>query len=360
MFGVIILTVCFSCLFTSLFFGILSHKHQRNRLGRIAQELYGLSSLSSESFSSTFLPKHLMKKENEIIETIRSYNERIQQLNELTINEDIEATLGVSTTDEANTIEQITEELHAQVSQGMERIQEIIPSQQSSLEMNEVIGMQIALGMDLIIESSNNVLTYAEQMKQETSQGNEVLTAITQQMILLQTLIGSTSDNIQTLYQKTKRISHMVDIIQDISEQTNMLALNARIEAARVGETGKGFMVVAEEVKKLSVKTSSSSVEIVKTIHEIQEMTNALVTANDANASEAKRGINIVEEAENHFSSIAHNANETTERVYEITEAAKEMKDVNEQFTAINEELKSHTESLVSTLEEVHDIFQEQ
>jgi len=360
MFGLIVLTVCLSCLFTSVFFWLLSHKRQGIQLDRISKELQILSPSPSTTLSFTFKPKYIKQKENEIIETIHSHHEQIQKLNTSLVSKEIELPSDAPTTDDSDTIEQITEELHAQVSQGMERIQDIIPSQQSSLEMNEVIGMQIALGMDLIIESSNNVLTYAEQMKQETSQGNSVLTAITQQMNLLQTLIASTSDNIQTLYQKTKRISHMVDIIQDISEQTNMLALNARIEAARVGESGKGFMVVAEEVKKLSVKTSTSSVEIVKIIHEIQEMTNTLVNKNVANASEAKKGISIVEEAENHFSSIAHNASETTERVYEITEAAKEMKDINEQFTAINEELKSHTESLVSTLEEVHNIFQEQ
>lgn len=124
---------------------------------------------------------------------------------------------------------------------------------------------------------------------------------------------------IQDLGQQSQQIGEIVQVIDDIAEQTNLLALNAAIEAARAGEHGKGFAVVADEVRKLAERSSKATKEIADLINIIQAGTNNAVNAMDRGTKEVEEGVILAEKAGAALKQILQNIQETKDQVTTIT-----------------------------------------
>ena len=136
--------------------------------------------------------------------------------------------------------------------------------------------------------------------------------------------VNQAAENISSLDKHSQEIANVVAVIKEVAEQTNLLALNAAIEAARAGEQGRGFAVVADEVRKLAERTSSSTQEIAATIEAMRSSANKATAGMDDVVTEVRRGVDSAREASEAIRQIGQGSHQAVEMVGEITAAIHE------------------------------------
>ncbi len=165
-----------------------------------------------------------------------------------------------------------------------------------------------------------------------------------------ETVIGA-SDRIRALEDRIGQVSSIANVIKEIAGQTNLLALNAAIEAARAGEQGRGFAVVADEVRKLAERTSSATTEIEQMIVGIQNDTSNAVNAMNAALPEVDQGVALATAASEALSAIESGARQTLERVREIADATQEQSAAS---TSIAQRVEEISRMVENTNENIH------
>ncbi|MEH8253997.1 methyl-accepting chemotaxis protein [Aeromonas veronii] len=184
------------------------------------------------------------------------------------------------------------------------RSQEVIADQQGEThQVATAIKELAATSLDM----AGNALQ-AARMTQEAQnvvgQGEDVVERTIKAIDHINREVLRTADTIGQLEQQCSQIGGVISVIRGIAEQTNLLALNAAIEAARAGEQGRGFAVVADEVRSLANRTQGATVEIQQMIEQLQSGARASVTAMSAASHEAQEGVGLAQEAKQAFGAI--------------------------------------------------------
>ncbi len=179
----------------------------------------------------------------------------------------------------------------------------------------------------------------AEKGQAEAETGQKVVSATVSSIRKLSDEVESAAAVIARLEESSEKIGSVLDVINGIAEQTNLLALNAAIEAARAGEQGRGFAVVADEVRTLASRTHESTLEIREMIETVQSGTNDAVTAMDRGQSAARDSVSQVEQAGASLQSILQMVSTITNMTTQIASAAEE-----QSLTA--EEINRNVESI--------------
>jgi methyl-accepting chemotaxis protein len=158
----------------------------------------------------------------------------------------------------------------------------------------------------------------AREATDHAHQGGVVVQKTMQGIDKISQAVNEAANAVEELGRNSDQIGAIVAVINEIAGQTNLLALNAAIEAARAGEQGRGFAVVADEVRKLAEKTSSATAEIGGMILAIQQKTGEAVRTMNASTADVKEGVTNAREAGNSLRNIVESAEQVTAMVQEI------------------------------------------
>ncbi|TMN45358.1 methyl-accepting chemotaxis protein [Pseudoalteromonas sp. S2755] len=210
----------------------------------------------------------------------------------------------------------------------------------SAVSMNEM-----AATIAEITQSAQLAADAATDADSQSNSGVQVVVATQQAMEGLVGKIENVSKTIENLEQETESVGSILDVIRGIAEQTNLLALNAAIEAARAGEQGRGFAVVADEVRSLASRTQKST-------DEIQEMISKL-------QNEAKRSVGMMRENVKDAKDTADKSAKTDEVLQAISSSVSTIKDMNLQIASASEEQNTVTQQLSQSVTEISETAQE-
>lgn len=222
-------------------------------------------------------------------------------------------------------------------------------------------------GMESINSTSEEMFKAAESAKTLSENGDEAIKSVVNQMHEINESVSVTTGVIRSLGNRSKEINKIVGFITEIANQTNLLALNAAIEAARAGEHGKGFAVVADEVRKLAEESRKSTEQITTMISMIQEETERAVESMEKQNIQVVGGLQFTQNAESAFMNIKGSIGEVTERVQEvnvsiedllslsqsISEAIEKVQKIAEVSVLASQEVSAGTEENVASIEEV-------
>ena len=184
-----------------------------------------------------------------------------------------------------------------QVSANSEQISEGMYEQSSHLNQVSAAVEEMSASITEVAAKSSHAEALANESGQQAQTGGEVVGHTINGIQGIETLVNQSANTVSELGDKSEKISEIINTINDIADQTNLLALNAAIEAARAGEHGRGFAVVADEVRKLAERTTLATAEVWKSISEIQAETKEAVVSINSCQEGMATGVSFAQEA---------------------------------------------------------------
>ena len=276
---------------------------------------------------------------DEISKLYSGFSKAIYNIKEMFIkvNEALEATASAS-----NEIFSSTEEMAAGTQEQNSQIAEVA----SSIE-------QMA---KTILATSKNSSVAAEAAKNSgliAHEGGNVVSETIEGMNRIASVVSKSAETVQALGKSSNEIGEIIQVIDDIADQTNLLALNAAIEAARAGEHGRGFAVVADEVRKLAERTTKATKEIATMIKQIQKDTGGAVQSMQEGTKEVERGKIMADKAGDSLQKIISGASKVADVIMQVAAASEEQSAASEQISKNIEAISNVTNESAAGIQEI-------
>lgn len=305
---------------------------------------------------------------------IQQLTENASQLNTSSMmlanaaNESSEATTQIARTIQqvASGITQQTESVNKtalsteQMSRAIEGVAQGAVEQANATNKAAEITEKISMAIIQVAGNADTLVRESAKAAEAASEGSVTVTDTLEGMVRIKDKVGLSAAKVEEMGNRSSEIGAITSMIEDIASQTNLLALNAAIEAARAGEAGKGFAVVADEVRKLAERSSSSAREISELVKRIQLTVGEAVAAMEDGASEVQNGVVTAEKAGKALEVINQvsdelktQAKEAATSVEEMSVSANELVAAVDSVSAVVEENTASTEQMSASSGEV-------
>ncbi|WP_208560396.1 methyl-accepting chemotaxis protein [Marinilactibacillus kalidii] len=254
-----------------------------------------------------------------------------------------------------------------QVAMTMQELSEGSESQANTASKLSTIMNDFAKKVDTTTENGQFIKVLSNKVMDETNNGRTLMESSESQMVKINEIVRESVAKVDQLDTQTQEISKLVEIIQSVADQTNLLALNAAIEAARAGEHGKGFAVVADEVRKLAEQVDISVSEITGFVHTIQVESKSVSESLQQGYAEVQSGTTQIKATGDTFKQISKsldnvaasvdiintNLSEIKTNTDEMNASIEEVASVSEESAAGVEETSAATQQISSSMEEI-------
>ncbi|MFB6469258.1 methyl-accepting chemotaxis protein [Cytobacillus sp. Hz8] len=307
------------------------------------------------------LTEHIeVKSKDEIGQLAYAFNEMQHSLKGLVQEVEQSAEQVASSAEELSASAEQTNAATEQVAASIQEVANSAEKQTSSVEKSAQTLGEVSNGVIEIAESSMMISKLANNTTTQAEEGEKAVANTVHQMNSIQKSVQESNRMIYSLYERSKEVNSILDVITQIADQTNLLALNAAIEAARAGEQGKGFAVVADEVRKLAEQSQHSAKEIHMILQGIlQDTENSVQIMGHVNEA-VEEGVIVSNKAIEKFSLISQSAKEVPIQMQEVSNHSKQISAAVQEITLTANEIAELAQGNASTSEEVAASAEEQ
>lgn len=300
-----------------------------------------------------------VRTKDEIGELTTSFNQMVENLQNLveTVSESSEHV--ASSSEQLMASSDQTSKATEQITSSMQEVASGSRMQEDYIDDNKRALEEMSAGVTRVAEATHSVAELSDNATQIAQDGQHSIDQVITQMNQISTSTNDTAQRIHSLNERSTAIADIVSVITDISDQTNLLALNAAIEAARAGEHGKGFAVVADEVRHLAEQSKQSADDIATLISEIQTDTKQAVVAMTRSSEDVSAGMNAVSEAGTGFTKINEAIVDISGQIMDITAVAQQMSassthivSAMQQIATLSQDASGNSESVAAASEE--------
>ncbi|MFD0675131.1 methyl-accepting chemotaxis protein [Cohnella sp. GCM10027633] len=246
------------------------------------------------------------------------------------------------------------------IAESMREVAAGADSQREGMRRGTDVTREIQLQMMHIGDRTTSVAAVAEQATKHAGEGNDTIQHAVGQMERIASAVETSVKDARMLHDKSSQIGQMIEAIAAIAHRTNILALNANIEASRAGEHGRGFAVVADEVRKLAMQSNKTAEEITQRIDDVQQGIIEVVRTIEEGYREVQSGTSLVKEAGSAFQGISSGIADMEGELREIAAAGQEINARVEELSSLVMETEAISDSSAERSQEVAGIAEAQ